>query len=171
MPWLRSCALMLVCTALAAAAALAQWLGAKRDGSTPEKVAVWKESPKVLWKQPVGEGHSSPVIAGGRVFVHAGVKDKDAEEVVAFDAKTGKEEWRKSYPRAPFKSVFGNGPRGTPAVVGGRVYTFGVTGVLTAFEAEGGKQLWQVDTLKDFKAANLFFGASCSPLLEGDKVL
>src|SRR5262249_21672928 len=151
MPWIRSAILLLAFSTLVSAADWPQWLGAKRDGSTPERVAAWKESPKVLWKQPVGEGHSSPVIAGGRVFVHAGVKDKDAEEVVAFDAKTGKEEWRKSYPRAPFKSVFGNGPRGTPAVVDGRVYTFGVTGVLTCFEADGGKQLWQVDTLKDFK--------------------
>lgn len=171
MPWLRSVVFILVFSALASAADWPQWLGAKRDGSTPEKVAVWKESPKVLWKQSVGEGHSSPVIADGRVLVHAAVKDKDEEEVVAFDAKTGKEQWRKGYPRTAFKSVFGNGPRGTPAVADGRVYTFGVTGILTCFEAEGGKQLWQVDTLKEFKAANLFFGVSCSPLVEGDKVL
>ena len=49
-----------------------------------EKVTPWKEAPKVLWRQAVGEGHSSPVVAAGRVFLHVKAKDKDDEEVVAF---------------------------------------------------------------------------------------
>src|SRR5262249_4977618 len=65
----------------------------------------------------------------------------------------------------------GNGPRATPAVVGDRVYSFGITGVLTCFDAAKGSQVWQVDTLKKFEAKNLFFGAACSPLVEGDRVL
>jgi outer membrane protein assembly factor BamB len=171
MPWLRSTLLVFLCTAFATAADWPQWLGPTRDGVATEKVAPWKEAPKILWRQPVGEGNSSPVVADGRVFVHAKVQDKNAEEVVAFDAKTGEERWRRSYERAAFKSLYGNGPRATPAVAGGRVYTFGITGMLTCFGAASGKQLWQVDTLKQFEAKNLFFGVACSPLVEDNKVL
>src|ERR1700687_1153725 len=73
-----------------------QWLGPTRDGVSPGKIEPWKEAPKVLWRQPVGEGHSSPVVSGGKVFVHAKVKDKDEEEVTAFDAKTGDSLWKKN---------------------------------------------------------------------------
>ena len=48
----------------------------------PEKVAPWKDAPKVVWHQPVGEGNSSPIVAGGRVFLHSKIKDKDEEEVL-----------------------------------------------------------------------------------------
>src|SRR5262249_25463532 len=73
--------------------------------------------------------------------------------------------------RAPFNSIFGTGPRATPAGDGDRVYTLGVTGALTCWGVSDGKQLWQVDTLKKFEAKNLFFGVSCSPLIDGNKVL
>ena len=171
MPWLRSVLVLVVCGSVAGAADWPQWLGPRRDGSSPELVNPWKESPKVLWSQPVGEGNSSPVVAGGRVFLHTRVKDRDEEQVTAWDAQTGKEVWHTAYPRERFTSLFGNGPRATPALADGKLYTFGLTGVLTCFEADGGKQLWQVDTLKKFNAKNLFFGASCSPLVDGQRVL
>jgi outer membrane protein assembly factor BamB len=171
MPWIRSLLAMCLCSTSALAGDWPQWLGPKRDNSSPEKVAPWTEPPKVLWRQPAGEGNSSPVIASGRVFVHEKVKNQDAEEVVAFDAKSGKELWRGRYPRAAFQSLFGNGPRATPAVAGDRVYSYGITGVLTCFEAASGKQVWQVDALKEFAAKNLGFGAACSPLIEGKGVL
>jgi outer membrane protein assembly factor BamB len=163
-------ALLLFCP-LAGAAEWPQWLGPTRDGVSPETVAPWKGDLKVVWKQPVGEGNSSPIVAGGRVFIHAKVKDKDQEEVTAFDAKTGKEQWRTSYPRTAITTLFGNGPRATPAVAGDRVYTFGLTGVLTCFDTANGKQVWQIDTLEKFQADNLFFGTSCSPLVDGKRVL
>src|SRR5262245_32695859 len=171
MPWLRTLLALSLGTTLAAAADWPQWLGPHRDGASSEKVAPWKEAPKVLWRQPVGEGHSSPVVAGGRVFLHVKVKDRDAEELLAFDAKTGKPLWMMSYPRDNFANPFGVGPRGTPAVVDGKVYTFGVTGMLTCFEVDKGKPVWQVDTAKEFKPPSLKYGVSCSPLVEKDKVL
>lgn len=171
MLWLRSLVALMLCGTLAWAGDWPQWLGPTRDGASTEKVTPWKEAPKKLWSVPVGEGHSSPVVAAGKVFIHYKLKDKDDEELAAFDAKTGKEVWKKSYNRGAFKSLFGNGPRGTPAVVDGRVYSFGITGFLTCFDADSGKQLWQVDTLKKFEAKNLFFGASGSPLVEGKGVL
>src|SRR5262245_27664848 len=82
-----------------------QWLGPRRDGVSTEKIAPWKEPPRKLWSQPAGEGYSVPVVAGGRVFVHARIADKQEEEVVALDARTGEQVWRTSYARAPFFSV------------------------------------------------------------------
>jgi outer membrane protein assembly factor BamB len=126
------------------------WLGPNRDGSSPEKIAPWKEAPKAAWRVAVGEGHSSPVIAGGKVFLHTKVNGKDEEQLAAYDARTGKELWKKSYERGAFTSVFGVGPRATPLVAGDKVYTFGVTGILTCWQVEDGKQVWQVDTLREF---------------------
>jgi outer membrane protein assembly factor BamB len=165
---------LLVCvsvTAPAWAEDWPQWLGPRRDNSSTEKVAPWKGQLKVLWRKPAGEGNSSPVVTGNRVFIHAKVKDKNVEEIVAFDAKNGEELWRTQYERAAFMSLYGNGPRATPAVVEDRLYAFGITGVLTCLETDKGKQVWQVDTLKQFKATNLFFGMACSPLVTGDRVL
>lgn len=148
-----------------------QWLGPTRDNVSKEKVAPWTEPPKVVWKKAVGEGHSSPIVARDRAYLHVRVPGKDEEEILALDARTGEEVWRKTTPRAAFKSPFGVGPRATPLVHGDKLYTFGVTGVLTCWEEATGKQLWQVDTLKEFGASNLLFGVSCSPIIEGDLLL
>lgn len=171
MPWFRATFFACACCCVTQAADWPQWLGPNRNGTSTEKVAAWTKNPEVVWRQPVGEGNSSPVIAANRAFIHAKVKDKDDEEVIAYDAKTGKELWRTAYTRDAFQSLFGNGPRATPAVDGDHVYTFGITGVLTCFEAGSGKQLWQVDTLKQFQAKNLFFGMACSPLVVDGNVV
>src|SRR5262249_27953516 len=148
-----------------------QWLGPNRDATSTEKVLAWKNDPKLLWKQPVAEGFSSPVVADGRLFIHAHVKDKEEEELVALDAKTGKELWKKTYKRAAFQSMLGNGPRATPVVSVGRVYTYGITGVLSCYQAEDGKLLWQTDLYKKFKMAFPRFGVCSSPLVEGNRLL
>jgi outer membrane protein assembly factor BamB len=148
-----------------------QWLGPKRDGGTPETIEPWKESPKVLWQAKVGVGFSTPVVAGGRVYVHARVNGKEREELIAFEAKTGKLLWREAYERTKYSSVLNTGPQATPTVAGNRVYTFGITGVLTCFDAEKGKQLWQVDTFKKLNAELPRFGVCCSPLVIGNRVL
>jgi outer membrane protein assembly factor BamB len=147
-----------------------QWLGPRRDGSSEEKVAPWTEPLKILWRKPVGEGHSSPVVSGGRVYLHTKVANKTEEQLSAFDAQSGEPSWSTPYERGKFASLFGAGPRATPSVVGGKVYTFGITGILTCFDGESGKQVWQADTLKKYQAPNLFFGASCSPLVDGGLV-
>jgi outer membrane protein assembly factor BamB len=171
MPWSRSILGFLVLPAVAVAGDWPQWLGPNRDAASTERVAAWTETPKVLWRQPVGEGNSSPVVSDGRVFIHAKIKDKDQEELIASDARTGKPLWRKVYARAPMSFLYGNGPRATPVVVGDRVVTFGITGVLSCFEAPTGKILWQIDTLQKFHPPRLLFGASCSPIVEGNRVL
>jgi outer membrane protein assembly factor BamB len=148
------------------------WLGPRRDGTSTEKIAAWKGTPKVLWRVAVGPGHSSPIVADGKVFLHTRVKDKDteAEEVTAYDSKTGKLLWARDYPRSKFSSPFGTGPQATPSVVDGKVYSFGATGVLTCIDAKAGSIDWKVETQKEFKAKNLFFGAASSPLVHAGKV-
>jgi outer membrane protein assembly factor BamB len=171
MPWLRSvCVLVLLATSVTAAD-WPQWLGPRRDGSTPEKVAPWNAPLKVLWRQPAGEGNSGPVVADGRVFLHTKVKGELKEQLSAYDSTTGKPLWQRQYDRPELKTFYGNGPRGTPAIAGKRIYTYGLTGIVTCFNVEDGEQVWQVDAAKEFMPPRLVFGASCSPLVEKDAVL
>jgi outer membrane protein assembly factor BamB len=173
MTWFRTVFVLLACAVAVQAGDWPQWLGPKRDGSTREKVAPWKNEgpPRVLWREAVGQGYSSPVVAGGRVFLHTGVKDKEEEKVVALDAITGKQLWKDSYARPAFKSVLGKGPRATPTVAGKRLYTIGINGLLSCYEVEKGKRLWQVDLYKQFKADLPSFAVCCSPLVVGNRVI
>jgi outer membrane protein assembly factor BamB len=155
----------------AAAADWPQWRGAKRDGATAEAVEPWKGDLTPAWSAKVGFGYSTPVVAAGRVFVHARVDGKEREEMIAFDAKTGKELWRTAYDREAYSSQLNTGPQATPTVAGGKVYGYGVTGVLTAFDAETGKIVWQNDTSKTLKARRPQFGCCCSPVVVGNMVV
>jgi outer membrane protein assembly factor BamB len=163
-------AVALLCPVLLAAD-WPQWLGPKRNGTTTEKVEPWQQTPKVVWTAKIGVGFSSPVVASERVFVHARVTGKEREEMIAFDAKSGKELWRTPYDRAPYTSILNTGPQATPTVVAGRVYGFGITGVLSCFEAETGKLVWQVDTFKTLRAALPRYGVCCSPVVIGNRVV
>lgn len=146
------------------------WLGPRRDGTSAETIAPWRESPKVLWKTPVGEGHSSPVVAGGLVLLHTRVLGKNAELLTARDSRTGTTVWAAETERDPFENAFGTGPRATPATGSGKVVSQGVTGILVCRDLKTGKELWKMDTLRKFEAKNLYFGVSSSPLIDGDRV-
>jgi outer membrane protein assembly factor BamB len=153
-----------------------QWLGPNRDGSSPEIVAPWKDAPKAVWRVPVGDGHSSPVVAGGKVYLHFKTPGKDEERVAIYDAATGRELAAAAYGRAAFSSIFGVGPRATPVVTSdGQVITDGVTGILNAWRFPGGASAlskdWGANTLEHFQAKNLFFGVSASPLVDGDRAI
>ncbi len=183
MRWLRPLLLIALLAVPSLAADWPQWLGPHRDSTSTETIKPWKGDLKVVWKKAVGPGHSSPVIAGGKVFLltrgknrqedtkEGKVREVEQETVTAYDAVSGKQAWSTSYPRANFFSPFGTGPQGTPAVSGGKVYSFGATGILACFDADKGDLVWKVDTRKDFKAPSLFFGAACSPLVDGDRVV
>jgi outer membrane protein assembly factor BamB len=148
-----------------------QWLGPRRDGSSNEKITPWKEAPKVLWREKVSEGHTSPIVADGKVFLHTRAGNKDAEEITAYDAVKGTKLWSETYDRAKFSSRFGVGPRATPLVHNRKLYTFGVTGILSCWDLKGGKPLWTVDTAKEFNPKQLFFGVSSSPIVDDNKLI
>lgn len=141
------------------------WLGPKRDNHAPVSLKPWSEPLTVAWRVPVGEGHGGPIAADGKVFLHYKIRDAEKEEVLCLDAQTGTERWRQSYDRPPFVNQFGNGPRSTPLWHDGRLYTLGVTGLVTAWDAHSGHRFWQTDLLAQLQAKNLFFGISTSPLM------
>jgi outer membrane protein assembly factor BamB len=123
-----------------------QWRGANRDAKVDsfKAPAAWPAQLTPKWKQTVGLGDTTPALVGDRLFVLSRV---DAEEnVICLNAADGKEIWRQKYEApavsGPSSRAHG-GPRSSPAVADGKVVTFGVTGILTCWNAADGKQLWQ----------------------------
>jgi outer membrane protein assembly factor BamB len=171
MRWIKAMAALLVLASRLAAEDWPQLMGNNRDNTTSEIIPVWKDPPRILWRKAIGEGKTPPIIAGGKLYVQEKVKDSQAERLLCLDAATGKELWSNSYPRATFESNHGNGPRGAPAVAAGRVFTHGITGILTCYDAATGKKLWQRDTHKDFNVGVLRYGVFCSPLVVGNRVV
>jgi outer membrane protein assembly factor BamB len=94
------------------------------------------------------------------------------EVLDCFDAKTGAAVWSHEAPTS-YRDDFGfdEGPRATPAVADGRVFTFGAEGALEAVDFASGKGLWRLDTHGQFGVAKGFFGAACSPVVDGGRVL
>jgi outer membrane protein assembly factor BamB len=153
-----------------------QWRGPNRDGLSLEVGLLhsWPEAgPKVLWEVPVGRGLSSVAVAAGRVYtmmqVDGGATQPTYETVICWEAATGKEVWRFRYPNS-YEERFGSGPRSTPAVADGLVYTVGPTGLFHCLRADTGEQVWRHDLLEEFGAQRPRYGMSCSPLVEGDLV-
>jgi len=123
----------------------------------------------VVWKRAVGQGFSGPIVAEGKLILFHRLGDK--ETVDCLDAATGKEIWRFDY-ATRYRDDFGfdEGPRSTPTINSGRVYTFGAEGLLHCLDFATGKKLWAVDTHQQFDVRKGFFGAACSPLVEGRAV-
>lgn len=145
-----------------------QWRGPARNG-TVAAAAAPKALPKSLketWKVEVGEGYSSPVVSKGRVFVNS---RRDPNEVVmAIDLKSGKVIWEKQYPASFKKNQYAvemaKGPNSTPIVIGDRLFTLGVSGVLIAWDTRTGNELWKKDFSKFIDTSKLFCGTAASPL-------
>jgi outer membrane protein assembly factor BamB len=150
----------------ATAADWPQLLGPERNGVVP--FAITLNGIKLAWKKDVGQGFSSPVVSAGKLILHH--RNGNNETVECMNAATGERIWKYDYATA-YRDDFGfdEGPRGTPAIAEGRVYTFGAEGVLHAFDLNTGKVLWRVDTYPRFQVQKQFFGAAASPLV-GDAV-
>ena len=151
-----------------------QWRGPARDGLVPVPVrATWPEALTTGWQREVGIGHSSPVVAGGRVFVFS--REGDDEVAQAFDLATGERAWRQSYPAPyamnPAATSHGKGPKSTPVVAGGRLYTLGISGVLSSFDAASGRLVWRNAFTGQFKETSPLFGAAMSPVVDGGLVI
>lgn len=152
-----------VCASLVAAfvvSAQAQdwnhWRGPKRDGSssafTPP--ARWPERPKQVWKVEAGIGHSSPVVAGNRVFQFSRVADR--ETLTAYETTTGKQLWREAYD-APYQmnsaaTSHGKGPKSTPVIDRELIFTLGIGGIIGAHGVADGTVRWRHDLKLDQSA-------------------
>ena len=124
--------------------------------------------PQPRWRQSIGGGYSGIAVSSGRVYtLDYRKKPRESERVLCFDVRTGKLLWSHTYPVAYGKMEYGNGPRSTPTVHKGKVYTFGARGHLFCLDAVSGKVLWGRDTVKDFAGRVPQWGHSCSPLVDG----
>jgi outer membrane protein assembly factor BamB len=149
-----------------------QFLGPTRDAVLPgpRLARDWSaRPPRLLWRQPIGAGWSAFAVAGGVAVTQE--QHGDDEEVVAYDAASGRRLWRHS-DRARYDTVIaGAGPRATPTIRDGRVFTVGATGILNALRLENGERLWSHRLLEENGSSNLSWGTSGSPLLDGDRVV
>lgn len=164
-----------------------QWMGPNRDGVWRETGILFKfpvGGPKVLWRQPVGPGYTGPAVQGGRVYVMdrqgaQPAKGKETpgkegltgtERVLCLDAKTGQTVWKDEYD-CTYRVYYPTGPRTTPAVHDGKVYTLGTMGDLHCYDAESGKRLWARSFAREFKCKPPVWGWASHPLVDGDKVI
>jgi hypothetical protein len=158
---------------LLAAADWPQFLGPDRNlTTTSAKLNLTPPGgePPTLWSRESGSGWSGPVVAGERLILHHRIQDE--EVVTCLDATTGEPVWEYRAPTQYRDSMSSNhGPRATPAIAGGSVFTFGADGKLTCLELATGRFRWSVDTRKEFQADTGFFGMDCSPLIEQGLVL
>ena len=148
-----------------------QWRGPNRDGVVASFTApaTWPDKMKPLWKVQVGIGHSSPVVAGKRVYLHS---RKDESEVVScFDLDSGKQLWTDSY-LTPYKMnpaavTHGKGPKSTPVVSDNKLFTLGISGILSCYDAITGKLIWRREFSKKDKETSPLYGTAMSPLVDG----
>jgi outer membrane protein assembly factor BamB len=173
----RICVLLLACLLSIPVAAQDwnQWRGSSRTGLVTSGTvpATWPTAVRRVWRVEVGEGYSSPVVSDGRLFVHS---RRDPEEIVtALDLESGKQLWQQKY-QAPlaknqYAGQMAKGPNSTPLVSGERVYTLGMTGVLSAWQVTDGALVWRKDFSDTVDTSKLFCGTSMSPMLEGGSII
>jgi outer membrane protein assembly factor BamB len=141
------------------------WRGANRDGKFPgfKAPASWPTELTKVWEAPVGLGDASPVLVGGKIYL---LVDQDSTEILlCLDAKNGKEVWKTPINKAP--SITGGaashpGPRSTPYVSDGKVFTLGAGGVIACHDAKKGKLIWKNES---YTAEVPQFYTSASPLV------
>ena len=168
-------AMLVATTHLAFAQDWPGWRGPTRDGVVPTANVpdVWPETFGRMWRVEIGEGYSSPIVSDGRVFVHSR-RDRD-EIVTAIDLTSGTIVWQQRY-RAEFvqntlvPSGF-NGPFATPVVSEGRLFTIGVSGLLSSWDARTGALQWRNDYSASADTSQLFYGTAASPLLDRDLLI
>ena len=161
--------------AVAPAATRAAWpdfRGPNRDGRYVAGTirTTWpREGLATLWKQPVGGGYASFVVADGRAFTIE--QRRDREVAAAYDVQSGRELWTNAWPANFQESMGGDGPRATPTYDEGRLYALGAEGELRALDAAKGTLIWRHDILSENGASNIAWGMSASPLVVDDKLI
>jgi outer membrane protein assembly factor BamB len=157
-------ALFLSLLAIAIAEDWPQWRGPHRDGigSAITEPKVWPEQLKLKWKVKVGEGHSSPLVSGGKIYIHA--RQDEREVLQCLRADNGQVIWQEGYAAPytvnPAATGHGKGVKSTPVIEGGRIYTLGIGGILSCFDANTGKPQWR----KEFGSPAI--GVATSPVVD-----
>ncbi|XZE21457.1 PQQ-binding-like beta-propeller repeat protein [Pirellulaceae bacterium SH449] len=163
-----------------------QWMGPNRDN-------IWRETgllerfpasgPKVVWRTKIAGGYSGPAVQGGRVFITDYLTDDNVkvdnfgragfqgrERIICLDEATGKELWKYEYD-CPYTISYPGGPRCTPIVEDGLVYSLGAEGNLVCLKVDSGEVVWE-KALKDaYGTKSALWGYSAHPLIDGDRLL
>ena len=162
---------LLVVPQLVAAQDWPQWRGPNRDGSVAafDVPASWPARLTEQWQVEVGLGYSTPVLVGGLIYMFT--RQGEDEVMLALDAESGQTLWRTSYP-APFQmnsaaARHRAGPKSTPAYADGRLFTLGMSGIVTAFDAETGRQIWQ----RPGGPVQPMFHTGMSPFVDGSLMI
>ncbi len=144
-----------------------QWRGANRDGKVTGFVVPeeWPTELTQKWKVTVGAGDATPALVGGKLYVFA--RQGENEVTLCLNADDGSELWRDEYAAqavtgAPARHP---GPRSSPAVTDGKVFTIGVGGVLSCLDAATGKVAWRKDPFP--KVVPMFFTAMSPMIVDG----
>jgi outer membrane protein assembly factor BamB len=158
-----------------------RWRGPRGDGTwnAPAIPDKWPASGlKPVWKQPLAPGYSGISVAAGRVYTmdrpwadDAKETPADAERILCFDAVRGEPLWEHRYDASYSKIDYPKGPRCTPTVHAGRVYTLGAAGHLHCLDASSGKVLWSHDLVTESQARIPDWGLAASPVIEGNLVI
>jgi outer membrane protein assembly factor BamB len=152
-----------------------QWRGPHRDGvgnasTLPETLP---ETLTEIWRVPVGEGYSGPLVIGDTVYQFS--RQQGNEVLRALSLADGAEVWAVSYEVAftPESAAreHGPGPKSTPAYAEGRLFTLGITGVLSAVDATDGEVIWRHDFAGEFAETWPIWGHSMSPIVLGERVI
>jgi outer membrane protein assembly factor BamB len=184
---IRTCVAMLCVETMARGDDWPQWMGPNRDANWRETGILAKlpeGGPKVLWRVPVAGGYAGPAVAEGRVYVTDYKTDADVnavsspqarpelngqERLLCLDAKTGKEIWKHAYD-CKYAISYPAGPRCTPTVHQGKVYSLGAEGHLFCLDAAKGTVLWSKDFKKEYGAKTPLWGFCGHPLVDGQKL-
>jgi outer membrane protein assembly factor BamB len=148
----------------------ASFLGPTHNGVSSETHLSRELPPPLVWEYPKGTSYSAPAVAGDAlVYPH---RIGDDEVIDCLHASTGERRWRFRYPTA-FEDRYGynNGPRSSPVIDRGRVFTLGAEGKLHCLDLASGGLVWRHDLRAEYKVPQDFFGTAGTPLVEGDLLI
>lgn len=148
-----------------------QWRGPNRDGAVSafRAPAVWPDQLTRRWTIDVGLGYATPVLVSDRIYMFT--RQDGDEAMTAFDASTGDLIWRTAY-AAPFAmspatARHREGPKATPTFADGRLFTLGMSGIVSAFDAATGRRIWQ----RPPPPVEPLYHTAMSPIVDGDLVI
>jgi outer membrane protein assembly factor BamB len=164
------------------------WFGPRGDGAWHESGIVREltdEGPKILWRADVHAGYSGPAVVGDRVYLLDRIEEKNdkatdpqristlqgTERVLCLNAETGQTNWIHEY-GCQYTISYPSGPRTTPTIDEGRVYSLGAMGDLLCLDALTGDVIWSKNFIDEYGLERApVWGWASHPLIDGDKLI